>query len=438
MLSSEVLARSPLLANLPPESLNALASAARRRTYRRGEVIFHQGDPGDSLHFLTEGRVKVVLDAETGEEAVIAILGPGDCFGELALIDGEPRSATVETLEAVQTLSLSRNDFMAFIRANPQAAERMLVALAGMVRRADESMADLVFLDLEGPPRQEAARAGRRARPRRRRRHRDRAADDPGRPGRDDRRHPRQRQQAARLVRRSRGDPATRAPHRHLRSGPPAPPHQLTRACLHPPNVEQAAVGCRLPAASDGVCPGATPVQQLRRDPARACRSRRGRSARPPSICWSAPDHPQRSCPSGTVLTTGPVGPGVSRMLTPPPPVSATFTCSPTGLAACHGCAAAARSRLAGRSGCASSARRPRRRHLGLTAPAGDVTPEAGAQRTGRAAAARRRRPGRRQVAFGTPRRRRGVPNTIGVGAAQAAARPPGSATPAMIAPTWI
>lgn len=150
MLSTEVLARSPLLANLPPESLARLAASARRRSYRRGEVIFHQGDPGDSLHFLIEGRVKVVLDAESGDEAVIAILGPGDCFGELALIDGEPRSATVETLEPVQTISLSRADFMSFIRSNPQAAERMMVALAGMVRRADESMADLVFLDLEG------------------------------------------------------------------------------------------------------------------------------------------------------------------------------------------------------------------------------------------------------------------------------------------------
>ena len=150
MLSSEVLARSPLLANLPDDALGRLGAAARRRSYRRGEVIFHQGDPGDSLHFLTDGRVKVVLDAETGEEAVIAILGPGDCFGELSLIDGEPRSATVETLESVQTLSLSRADFMAFIRSNPTATERMMVALAGMVRRADESMADLVFLDLEG------------------------------------------------------------------------------------------------------------------------------------------------------------------------------------------------------------------------------------------------------------------------------------------------
>jgi len=150
MHSTEVFTHSPLLANLPSDALARLAGAARRRSYRRGEVIFHQGDPGDSLHFLTEGRVKVVLDAETGEEAVIAILGPGECFGELALIDGEPRSATVETLEPVQTLSLSRADFMAVIRENPVVAERMLITLAGMVRRTDESMADLVFLDLEG------------------------------------------------------------------------------------------------------------------------------------------------------------------------------------------------------------------------------------------------------------------------------------------------
>lgn len=150
MFPTEVFTRSPLLANLPAEALARLGGSARRRSYRRGEVIFHQGDPGDALHFIIDGRVKVVLDAETGEEAVIAILGPGDCFGELALIDGEPRSATVETLEPVQTLSLGRPDFMTFIRDNSLVAERLLVTLAGMVRRTDESMADLVFLDLEG------------------------------------------------------------------------------------------------------------------------------------------------------------------------------------------------------------------------------------------------------------------------------------------------
>jgi CRP/FNR family cyclic AMP-dependent transcriptional regulator len=150
MITAESLARSPLLANLPAEALGRLASAARRRTYRRGEVVFHQGDPGDALHLVRSGRVKVVLDAESGEEAVIAILAPDDCFGELSLIDGEPRSATVVALEPVETVSIARDDFMQCLRANPPAMERLLVELAAMVRLANEGLADLVFLDLEG------------------------------------------------------------------------------------------------------------------------------------------------------------------------------------------------------------------------------------------------------------------------------------------------
>jgi len=150
MITADMLAGSTLLRNLPDESLARLTSTARRRTFRRGEVIFHQGDPGDALHFIVAGRVKVVLDAESGGEALIAIVGPGDCFGELALIDGEPRSATVEALEPVQTVSLTRADFFAFLRENPIALERLLASLAGMVRRSNEGVADLVFLDLEG------------------------------------------------------------------------------------------------------------------------------------------------------------------------------------------------------------------------------------------------------------------------------------------------
>lgn len=145
-----MLARSVLLGNLPADSLQRLAAASRRRTYRRGEVVFHQGDPGDTLHLINSGRVKVVLDSESGGEAVIAILGPGEFFGELSLIDGQPRSATVSALEALETISLARPDFVSFLRANPTAAERLIITLATMIRKADESMADLVFLDLEG------------------------------------------------------------------------------------------------------------------------------------------------------------------------------------------------------------------------------------------------------------------------------------------------
>lgn len=150
MITADTLARSTLLSQLPPESLGRLATVARARAYRRGEVIFHQGDPGDTLHLLSAGRVKVVLDAESGDEAVIAILGPGDCFGELSLIDGEPRSATVEAIEPVETVSLARRDLMDFLRANPAAMERLLSALTASIRRTNQEVADLVFLDLEG------------------------------------------------------------------------------------------------------------------------------------------------------------------------------------------------------------------------------------------------------------------------------------------------
>lgn len=150
MITPEMLARSPLLANLPSEDLARLAAVARRRTYRRGEVIFHQGDPGDTLHLLQSGRVKVVLADESGGEALIAILSPHDCFGELALIDGEPRSATIEALEPVETVIVRRGDFMDTIRAHPPTMERLLRTLAATVRRADDDLADLVFLDLEG------------------------------------------------------------------------------------------------------------------------------------------------------------------------------------------------------------------------------------------------------------------------------------------------
>src|SRR6266508_2997346 len=109
----EILGQSSLLAGLPREELEQLAAAMRRRSYRRGEVIFHEGDPGETLHLVCQGRLKAVLASESGEEAVLRIISPGQIFGEMALLDGAPRSATVVALEPVETASLSRRDFVA-------------------------------------------------------------------------------------------------------------------------------------------------------------------------------------------------------------------------------------------------------------------------------------------------------------------------------------
>jgi len=146
----EALAKSALLRGMPANSLERLASAARRRTFRRGEVIFHEGDPGDALHVLSSGRVKVSITGESGHEAVFSILTPGDCFGELSLIDGGERSATVEALEPVETVALRRADFMEVVRKDPETLDRLLVALSAKIRHISEVVGDLAFLDLEG------------------------------------------------------------------------------------------------------------------------------------------------------------------------------------------------------------------------------------------------------------------------------------------------
>ena len=122
----------------------------RRRTYRRGEVIFHRGDPGDTLHVVRRGHLKIVVPMEGGEEAVLTIVGPGDLFGEMALLDGGSRSATVVAMEPVETETLSRADFLMLLRGNPDAVDQLLVSLARTIRRLTDALSDLMFLDMRG------------------------------------------------------------------------------------------------------------------------------------------------------------------------------------------------------------------------------------------------------------------------------------------------
>src|SRR5688572_14093607 len=146
----DALSRSVVLRGLPVGELEQLAAMMRRRSYRRGEVVFHQGDPGESLHVVSKGTLKVVITGDNGEEAVLAILGPSDVFGEMALLDGGPRSATVTALEAVETASLSRTDFIQLLRRAPATVDALLSSLARTIRQADEDIGGLMFLDLHG------------------------------------------------------------------------------------------------------------------------------------------------------------------------------------------------------------------------------------------------------------------------------------------------
>jgi CRP-like cAMP-binding protein len=146
----DALARCLLFEHADAHMLQSIASGLRRRRYRRNEVIMHQGDPGDSLHVVAVGAVKIVLPSAEGEEAIIATLRPGDFFGELALLDGAPRSATVTAVEPSETLVLPRKVFVEMLDSVPGLRDALLSGLAHELRRLTGHVEELHFLDLAG------------------------------------------------------------------------------------------------------------------------------------------------------------------------------------------------------------------------------------------------------------------------------------------------
>ena len=144
------LRESALFRRLSDAALANLGSRLARRRYRRGEVIFHEGDPGEAVHVISEGRVKISRLSPDGEEAIIAALGPGDVFGELVLLDGAPRSATAAALEPTETLTLRRADFVALVDDDATFRWALLAGIAQHHRRLTDQLAEAHFLDLAG------------------------------------------------------------------------------------------------------------------------------------------------------------------------------------------------------------------------------------------------------------------------------------------------
>ena len=144
----ELIRDIPLLARLPEEDVRALASRGRVRSYPSGTVIFQEGDPGDSLYIVIEGSVRIVVSSAKGEEATVALLGPGECVGDLALLDGRPRSASAIAAERSRALVVTREEFSRWLTQRPKAALALLETLSLRVRRTDEALTDFAFLDL--------------------------------------------------------------------------------------------------------------------------------------------------------------------------------------------------------------------------------------------------------------------------------------------------
>lgn len=150
MSTADFLTTVPLFASLDPAEVAAFTLLLRERSYPKGSVILFEDDPGDSLFIVREGRVKVVLVSEEGREVILGILGVGDHFGELSLIDDEPRSAHVVAMEDSTLLALRREDFRRRVEANPAVAWALLVEMSHRLRRADDKIGSLVLLDVPG------------------------------------------------------------------------------------------------------------------------------------------------------------------------------------------------------------------------------------------------------------------------------------------------
>jgi CRP/FNR family cyclic AMP-dependent transcriptional regulator len=135
---------------LTPDEAADLHAAGRRRAYGANVTLFHQGDGAGPVLMLLAGRAKVVSLTSAGREVIVAVRGPGDLLGELSAFDGEPRSATVATLEPVEALLVPGSAFSAFLERRPRVALVILRMIAGRLRYADAQQADFATHDVVG------------------------------------------------------------------------------------------------------------------------------------------------------------------------------------------------------------------------------------------------------------------------------------------------
>ncbi len=150
MSVADTLKRVPLFSHLGDEEVARLSRALREKAYPKNSVILFEDDPGDALYVVVTGEVKVVRIGEDGREVILSILSEGDFFGEMSLIDDQPRSAHVIAMQDANLLVLRREDFQQAFKEMPTIALGLLKALSRRLRRADDKIGELVLLDVNG------------------------------------------------------------------------------------------------------------------------------------------------------------------------------------------------------------------------------------------------------------------------------------------------
>jgi CRP/FNR family cyclic AMP-dependent transcriptional regulator len=140
----------PLLAGVPDEDIRRVLATARRRSFGRKEVVFHAGDPADTLHLIKNGRFAVQATTQLGDTATFAVLGPGESFGELALVSEDAvRSAAVVALEPSETYAIYHRDFVRLRERHPSVNIVLLTLLAGQVLRLSERLVEALYVEAD-------------------------------------------------------------------------------------------------------------------------------------------------------------------------------------------------------------------------------------------------------------------------------------------------
>ncbi len=148
--TEELLARIELFRDLEPEELAAVAQLARRRSIPKGSIIFESGDEGADVFVIASGKIKIVTASPEGKELILAVLGAGQVFGEMALLESAPRSASAVADTAVEVVGINRKEFEQLLQRHPTISLKLLQILSGRLRRANRRMQSLAYMDVAG------------------------------------------------------------------------------------------------------------------------------------------------------------------------------------------------------------------------------------------------------------------------------------------------
>ena len=146
----QLLAKVELFSELSPDELATVAGVATTRSVAKDTVIFHGGDVADAVYVIGSGKVKIVTTSTDGKEFILTVLGAGQVFGEMALVEEGPRSASVVTMTAVELLAIKREDFHHLLNTSPGISRSLLAILSRRLRRANSKMESLAYMDVAG------------------------------------------------------------------------------------------------------------------------------------------------------------------------------------------------------------------------------------------------------------------------------------------------